>query len=112
MRRLIHSFAIALAFAVSSPAFPQPATPSKDKDDKEKIELPADVAGQDDLVQSVAIDGRIIRYNATVGHIDVRDEKGKTIGQVVFTAYTIASNVARPVTFAFCGGPGAHRRSF
>lgn len=105
MRRLISSFAIALAVAGSSPAFAAD-TPSKDKDDKEKIELPP-MSPDKTVVQSVAIEGHIVRYNATVGHIDVRDEKGKTIGQVVFTAYTIPSNVARPVTFAFNGGPGA-----
>ena len=39
---------------------------------------------------------------ATVGSLPVRDEKGKKIGEVVFTAYTLASQdpVARPVTFA------------
>ena len=35
------------------------------------------------------------------------NSKGKTIGQVVFTAYTIPSRTPRPVTFAFNGGPGA-----
>lgn len=106
MRRLTRSIAIALAFTVSSPVFAAD-TPSKDKDDKEKIEL-APMSPDKTVVQSVAVDGRVLRYNATVGHIDVRDEKGKTIGQVVFTAYTVpSSNVARPVTFAFNGGPGA-----
>ena len=44
----------------------------------------------------------------TVGTIPVSDAKGKKIGEVVFTAYTVpASGAARPVTFAFNGGPGA-----
>lgn len=34
------------------------------------------------------------------------DDKGKTIAQVVYTAYTVPGK-NRPVTFAFNGGPGA-----
>ena len=106
MRRSLSSLAIALAFALSSPALAAD-NPSKDKDDKEKIELPP-MSPDKTIVQSVAVGDRVLRYNSTVGHIDVRDEKGKTIGQVVFTAYTVPSpTIARPVTFAFNGGPGA-----
>ncbi len=58
--------------------------------------------------QVIQINGRALRYKATVGHIDVHDDKGKTIGQVVYTAYVVpGAPTARPVTFAFNGGPGA-----
>lgn len=59
--------------------------------------------------QSAVIGGRSIAYDATVGTLPVRDAKGKTIGEVVYTAYVVpgADAAARPVTFAFNGGPGA-----
>ena len=66
--------------------------------------LPADKT----IRQSARIGGRTIGYNATVGHVPVRDAKGKVIGEVVYTAYTVpGAGPARPVTFAFNGGPGA-----
>ena len=56
--------------------------------------------------QSAQIDGRTLKYTATVGSLPVRDEKGNVIGEVVFTAYTMPG-ANRPVTFALNGGPGA-----
>jgi carboxypeptidase C (cathepsin A) len=66
--------------------------------------LPADKS----ITQTAQIGGRAVTYRATVGTIAVRDEKGKEIGQVVYTAYTVPGrDISRPVTFAFNGGPGA-----
>jgi len=61
------------------------------------------------IKQSAVIGGKTVEYVATVGSIPVKDEKGKTIGEVVYTAYTVPGGTAanRPVTFAFNGGPGA-----
>ncbi len=56
--------------------------------------------------QTAVIGGRSIAYAATVGTIPVRDPKGKVIGEVVYTSYTVPGG-NRPVTFAFNGGPGA-----
>ncbi len=44
-----------------------------------------------------------------MGSLPVRDDKGKKIAEVVFTAYTLDGprDPNRPVTFAFNGGPGA-----
>ena len=56
--------------------------------------------------QSVSVDGHTLKYTVTVGWLPVRDDKGKTIAQVVYTAYT-APGKNRPVTSAFNGGPGA-----
>ena len=64
--------------------------------------LPADAH----VSQSVEVSGHTLKYTATVGHLPVRNEKGEVIGQVVFTAYTMAGK-NRPVTFALNGGPGA-----
>lgn len=58
--------------------------------------------------QSAVIGGKRLNYTATVGAIAVKDAKGKTIGEVVYTAYTVPGAArSRPVTFAFNGGPGA-----
>ncbi|EMD82353.1 S10 family peptidase [Pacificimonas flava] len=76
----------------------------KVEDDMQLPPLPEDKT----VRQSVSIDGRTISYDATVGSVPVRDETGKVIGQVVYTAYTRPdAGPDRPVTFAFNGGPGA-----
>jgi len=64
--------------------------------------LPADAHAQ----QSIELAGKTLKYTVTVGALPVRDGDGKTAGQVVVTAYTVAGD-NRPVTFAFNGGPGA-----
>lgn len=56
--------------------------------------------------QSTVVAGHTLNYTVTVGWLPVRDAKGKTIAQVVYTAYTVPGK-HRPVTFAFNGGPGA-----
>ncbi|MFV0625648.1 S10 family peptidase [Sphingomonas sp. ac-8] len=74
------------------------------EDETKPPALPADKT----IGQSARIGGRTIAYKATVGKIPVRDDKGKEIGQVVYTAYTVPGrDPSRPVTFAFNGGPGA-----
>ena len=80
------------------------ASDAKDKDSDKRPPLPDDKS----VDQSATIGGRTIRYKATVGTIPVRDDSGKEIGQVVYTAYTVpGGGVDRPVTFALNGGPGA-----
>ena len=64
--------------------------------------LPADAS----VRQSTRVDGKTISYTATVGTLPVKDDDGKTIGEVVYTAYTVPGK-HRPVTFALNGGPGA-----
>ncbi|EIM03039.1 peptidase S10 [Rhodanobacter thiooxydans] len=64
--------------------------------------LPADAH----VTQSTTVDGKTLKYTVTVGSLPVRDGKGKTTGEVVFTAYTMTGK-DRPVTFALNGGPGA-----
>ena len=76
------------------------------KDDEIKLPpFPADKS----VTQSMLLAGRVLKYTATVGSLPVRDEKGKKIAEVVFTAYTLdgPKDPNRPVTFAFNGGPGA-----
>jgi len=40
--------------------------------------------------QSIELGGRTLNYNATVGSVPVLDEKGKTVADVMFIAYTVA----------------------
>ncbi|MFW2828708.1 S10 family peptidase [Sphingomonas sp. ID0503] len=80
--------------------------PKKEEAAKSDLDLPP-MAPDKTIKQTARIGGATVGYEATVGHIDVRDEKGKVIGQVVYTAYTIPGRANRPVTFAFNGGPGA-----
>jgi carboxypeptidase C (cathepsin A) len=108
MRKPMHA-ALLAAFLVagcSTAAFAadDDAKPSKDAkaDDFHLPALPADAH----VAQSIQVDGRTLKYTATVGTLPVRDDKGKLTGEVVFTAYTMPGN-DRPVTFAFNGGPGA-----
>ncbi len=73
------------------------------KDDEIKLPpFPADKT----VAQTTLLDGRVLKYEATVGSLPVLDEKGKTIASVMFTAYTVPGG-HRPVTFALNGGPGA-----
>ncbi|WNO53767.1 S10 family peptidase [Stakelama saccharophila] len=94
--------------AVQAPAMAQAEKPS---DEKAKTETKPDLPPlpEDKTVdQSAVIGGRTIRYKATVGSLPVRDEDGKKIADIVYTAYTVpGGDVDRPVTFAFNGGPGA-----
>jgi carboxypeptidase C (cathepsin A) len=104
MRRLFACLTLAASLAFSAPAA---AADAPAKDDKAEINLPS-MSVDKTIPQVVRVGNRTLRYNATVGHIDVRDAKGKTIGQVVYTAYVVpGAPTSRPVTFAFNGGPGA-----
>ena len=108
MTKLRWIAAAALALSIAAPGAAQEKqvtqTTEKVEEGMDLPPLPADKT----VKQSAVIGGRTISYNATVGTIPVRDGKGKTIGQVVYTAYTVpGADVNRPVTFAFNGGPGA-----
>jgi carboxypeptidase C (cathepsin A) len=81
---------------------PTPPADAGDKSDFHLPKFPADAHA----AQSITADGRTLKYDVSIGWLPVRDEKGKTIGQVVLTAYTMPG-AGRPVTFALNGGPGA-----
>ena len=91
------------------PAKTGDAAKGADKADKahkdDEINLPPFPADKT-VRQSMTLDGRELKYDATVGSLPVLDEKGKTIASVMFTAY-IVPGANRPVTFALNGGPGA-----
>ena len=55
------------------------------------------------------LDGATLDYQATVGQMPLKDERGKIIAQIFYTAYTLDSeeSQSRPLIFVFNGGPGS-----
>ena len=113
LRALACSLALTLLFGTPALAAEDAKVPPKEGLPKEEphtgaeddIKLPP--FPQDKTVhQSLQLGGRVLNYNATVGSLPVFDEKGKTIADVMFIAYTVPGT-GRPVTFALNGGPGA-----
>ena len=84
---------------IPSAAAVPPAAP---KDKPAPMALPADAH----VEQTAVVDGRPLKYTATVSTLPVRNAEGKTVADIVLTAYTVPG-AGRPVTFAFNGGPGA-----
>ena len=113
MRIISLASCVSLLVALGAPALAADKAPKADtkeaskdaaKPDSDLTPFPAAKS----IKQSAVIGGKRLDYTATVGSIPVKDEKGKTIGEVVYTAYTVPGRGAsRPVTFAFNGGPGA-----
>ncbi|HEX5952650.1 MAG TPA: peptidase S10, partial [Rhodanobacteraceae bacterium] len=101
-------FAVAACFAcaASPPAHADSAKAKAKADSATDFQLPPLPAAAS-KAQSISINGHTLNYTVTVGWLPVRDDKGKTIAQVVYTAYTASGKKNRPVTFAFNGGPGA-----
>ena len=113
MKSVLRAAALALvviAVGLGHPALAEEAKPdaaAKDKkDDKNELPpFPADAS----IKQTTVIGGKTLSYTATVGSLPVRDDDGKKIAEVVFTAYILDGprSPSRPVTMAFNGGPGA-----
>ncbi len=72
---------------------------------KQEFNLPP-LPAEAKVTQTTAVDGNTLKYTVSIGALPVRDSKGKTTGEVVYTAYTMGG-ANRPVTFALNGGPGA-----
>lgn len=98
------AFSLTSTAALAADAPHKPGTPA-DAGEKSEFNLPP-LPKDAHVAQSVTVDGRALAYTATVGSLPVRDAKGKTTAEVVFTAYTMPGK-DRPVTFALNGGPGA-----
>jgi len=110
-KRLTATLLAACMTMVSAMALPAFAADEAPKDSKEGAKgedfgklapFPADKS----VRETTTVDGRKISYDATVGSLPVLDDKGKTIADVMFIAYTMPGK-DRPVTFALNGGPGA-----
>jgi carboxypeptidase C (cathepsin A) len=58
---------------------------------------------------SIKINGKILKYRAAAGYMSMKDKKTKPLASIFFIAYTredTRKDPARPITFAFNGGPG------
>jgi len=106
---MVLSFGLSTAVSAQAADDPPKADAAKkDGDKKDGVELPPFPADAS-VKQVTHVAGKTLNYTATVGSLPVRDEKGKKIAEVVFTAYILdgPKDPSRPVTFAFNGGPGA-----
>ncbi|BEV00016.1 peptidase S10 [Novosphingobium olei] len=56
---------------------------------------------------SVTVRGAKIGYTATAGTLTIRDDDGKPVASMFYTAYTRDGGGNRPVTFFYNGGPGS-----
>ena len=107
------ALAVVLAVGAAAPAWAKaadkpPVEAKKEEADKAIGDLPP--FPKDASVKQVThVAGKTLNYTATVGSLPVRDDKGKKIAEVVFTAYVLDGprDPSRPITFAFNGGPGA-----
>jgi carboxypeptidase C (cathepsin A) len=108
MRGALLAVLLTAALAAGAPvlaADDQKAAPTAKDDRADLPPLPPEAS----VKQTTHIAGKTIAYVAAVGALPVRDDKGKAIAQVVYTAFTLDGprDADRPVTFAFNGGPGA-----
>jgi carboxypeptidase C (cathepsin A) len=57
----------------------------------------------------INVGGKLLHYTATAGRMPIKDEAGSIDAEMFYVAYTLdgADTPARPVTFAFNGGPGS-----
>jgi len=69
---------------------------------------PAAQLPEDSVTQhAIALEGRQLAYKATAGTLPVNGPKDEVAAKVFYVSYIVESANARPVTFAFNGGPGA-----
>jgi carboxypeptidase C (cathepsin A) len=109
VKYLMTAAALAAAlFAGAAPAMadesaPPAQVPAPEANAPGVTHLPAERG----ITQSAVIAGKKLSYQVKVGAMPILDKDGKTIAQVMYTAYTVPGRGPRPVSFAFNGGPGA-----
>lgn len=84
----------------------QPA-PEKTPPKEEKVEEPTEPVVTH---HEIHVQGKSLKYTATVGKLPIRNADGVVEGRMFFVAYTLDNPPdagRRPVTFAFNGGPGS-----
>jgi len=99
---VIFASAVSCLMAQEAKPTPPPTPPAEAKSADKEPPLPPDAH----VAQTIQLDGKPLRYTATVGTMPVYDKDGKKSGEVVCTSYTVEGE-SRPVTFALNGGPGA-----
>lgn len=103
--RLFTVYIIILGVCMSETA--EAAQKTGDKDPKS--EKTAEIASPVVTKHTLTIGGKAISYSATAGYMKITDEAGKHKANIFYTAYIKDGehNDARPITFAFNGGPGS-----
>jgi carboxypeptidase C (cathepsin A) len=106
-----------LSWSVAGAQTPHPPGPTRPPDAKTQAEQPAEVARPSepalpaDAVTGhlLSLKGRQIAYTARAGTLTLTDAEGGKTAEVFYVAYTLDGKgaAARPITFAFNGGPGA-----
>jgi len=91
----------AAAAEPSPPGAPVPATKES------KTAEPAENLSTTEHV--IQIGGKALSYTTITGTLPIKDEAGKSQADIFFVAYLRSGgrDAARPITFAFNGGPGA-----
>lgn len=95
---------VASAQTQTQPQTPAPAAPAKPVE-RAVDSMPA-LPAEAHVDQTMQLDGKALKYTATVGTLPLYGRDGKKSADVVFTSYIVEGR-DRPVTFALNGGPGA-----
>jgi carboxypeptidase C (cathepsin A) len=100
--------------ALSPPAFGQQAIPGAGTPPSGSASaspgLASEVEAESVTRHAVDVRGEHVAYTATAGYLPLTDESGKLQARIFFVSYVreaADAGAARPVTFAFNGGPGA-----
>lgn len=112
MQRSAFPAALAALWLALAPAWSLAAAEpaAAGKTDEKKPDAKEAVPASSVTKHQVTIDGKVIKYTATVGWLILKDPQDKQIARFGYTAYTLdgVKNLnQRPVTFAFNGGPGS-----
>ncbi|MFT7667540.1 MAG: carboxypeptidase C (cathepsin A)/predicted enzyme related to lactoylglutathione lyase [Planctomycetota bacterium] len=100
-----HIYAISLLFAASALA---PHNWAQDVPEAEDSSSDLPEMHNSGVSSTVEVDGRSLAYKATCADYAIRDDDGETTGYFSAFSYVVESeSSARPVTFAFNGGPGS-----
>ena len=78
----------------------------KKKDDKKDEKKKKPVITE----HSIKINGKVIKYTATAGYMELKNDKEKSTANVFYIAYVkkdVKDSGKRPLTFSFNGGPGS-----
>lgn len=100
--------ALLLPLSAQEPGAAKPDAPpakgdaAKEKDEPKALPKPAVTRHQ------IVAGGKILKYTATAGFMPLKDDKGEPEARIFYTAYTLeGGGTARPLIFAFNGGPGS-----
>ena len=100
-------FVVLILFIIMSNSNVSAGTPEKAKPQKAVMkDIPPPVTTN----HTIKINGKLIKYNAAAGYMEMKNEAGKRQALIFYIAYTrtdAGNRANRPVTFTFNGGPGS-----